>query len=50
MRTMKRAALLAVLLFACAHARKPVAKYAGPKDAVMDPANTFGPSTTLMWR
>jgi len=47
---MKRALLLAVLLCACAHARKAQQKYAGPKDAVMDPAKTFGPSTTLMWR
>jgi hypothetical protein len=47
---MERALLLMVLLAACAHARKPAAKYAGPKEAVMDPAKTFGPSTTLLWR
>ena len=47
---MKRALLLVVLLAACAHARKPQAKYAGPRDVVLDPARTFGPSTTLMWR
>ena len=46
---MKRALWL-VLALACAHAHKPQAKYAGPKDTVMDPAKTYGPSTTLMWR
>ncbi|HUJ27146.1 MAG TPA: hypothetical protein VLW85_14065 [Myxococcales bacterium] len=48
---MKRTLLLALLVTACAHARQTTqVKYAGPRDAIMDPAATYGPSTTLMWR